>query len=103
MSETPAMSASGFPGKRVEAHRAGIRITADMDASDDNNRRVAGSGWRVGPPATRQMLPADRELARRLTIAMLALFAVVAAYSKLDLLYSHKFFDNTGRAQWIWA
>jgi hypothetical protein len=49
------------------------------------------------------MLPADRELARRLTIAMLALFAVVAAYSKLDLLYSHKFFDNTGRAQWIWA
>ena len=40
---------------------------------------------------------------RRLTIALLALLGLVAAYSKLDLLYSHKFFDNTGRAQWIWA
>src|SRR5207245_7075310 len=95
----PAMSANGLPGKRVEAHRAGIRITADMD--DDDNRRVAGSGWRVGPPATRQMLPAERTLVRRFTIALLALFALVAAYSKLDLLYSHKFFANTGRAQWI--
>jgi hypothetical protein len=27
---------------------------------------------------------------------------VVAAFSRLELLYSHKFFDNTGRAQWIW-
>jgi hypothetical protein len=26
----------------------------------------------------------------------------VAAFSRLELLYSHKFFDNTGRAQWIW-
>ena len=48
------------------------------------------------------MLPAERTLVRRFTIALLALFALVAAYSKLDLLYSHKFFDNTGRAQWIW-
>ncbi len=40
---------------------------------------------------------------RRLTIALLGLFGLVAAYSRLDLLYSHKFFDVTGRAEWIWA
>jgi hypothetical protein len=27
---------------------------------------------------------------------------IVAAISRLELLYSHKFFDNTGTAQWIW-
>lgn len=47
--------------------------------------------------------PAERQLVRRLTIVLLALFAGVAAYSRLDLLYSHKFFDITGRAEWIWA
>src|SRR5947209_12428946 len=72
------MSASGLPGNRVDAQRTGIRITADMNERDHN-------------------------LMRRLTIALLALLGLVAAYSKLDLLYSHKFFDNTGRAQWIWA
>ncbi|HSY51798.1 MAG TPA: hypothetical protein VLC46_23550 [Thermoanaerobaculia bacterium] len=30
------------------------------------------------------------------------IFVVVAAFSRLELLYSHKFFDNTGKAQWIW-
>ena len=39
---------------------------------------------------------------RRLTIGVALLFAFVAAYTRLDLLYSHKFFDVTGRAQWIW-
>ena len=39
---------------------------------------------------------------RRLTFGLLGIFAFVAAYSQLDLLYSHKFFDITGRAQWIW-
>ncbi len=39
---------------------------------------------------------------RRATLALLALFGLVVAYSRLDLLYSHKFFDITGRAQWIW-
>ncbi len=85
------MSASGFPGKRVEAQRAGIRITACMDAVDSNN-----------PPAARRPPPADRILMRQLTIGLLALFGIIAAYSRLDLLYSHKFFDITGRAQWIW-
>ena len=37
-----------------------------------------------------------------MTIGLVLLFALVAAYTKLDLLYSHKFFDVTGRAQWIW-
>ncbi len=74
-----------------------------MDEADHNNQRVAGSGWRVGPPATRQLPPANRELVRKATIVLLALFGAVAAYSRLDLLYSHKFFDITGRAEWIWA
>ena len=42
------------------------------------------------------------QLIRRLIIIAAAVFIVVAAFSRLELLYSHKFFDNTGRAQWIW-
>src|SRR5881409_974356 len=102
------MSASGLPGKRVEPQRAGITITAAMDGVDSNNQRAAGGGRRAGesslgaPPAARRPLPADRVLVRRLTIALLVLFAFVAAYSQLYLLYVHKFFDITGRAEWIW-
>ncbi|HXA15880.1 MAG TPA: hypothetical protein VN380_02720 [Thermoanaerobaculia bacterium] len=44
----------------------------------------------------------DRVLIRRLILIAAASFIVVAAFSRLELLYSHKFFDNTGRAQWIW-
>ncbi len=44
----------------------------------------------------------DNRLIRRLIIIAAAIFVVVAAFSRLELLYSHKFFDNTGRAQWIW-
>ena len=40
---------------------------------------------------------------RRLTISVAALFLLTAAFARLDLLYSHKFFDVTGRAQWVWA
>lgn len=39
---------------------------------------------------------------RRLSITFFLLFGCVAAYSRLDLFFSHKFFDNTGRAEWIW-
>jgi hypothetical protein len=46
--------------------------------------------------------PADRRLMRRLSIAFALLFLFTFAFSRLDLLYSHKFFDNTGRAEWIW-
>jgi len=45
---------------------------------------------------------ADRVLIRRLLIIAASVFVVVGAISRLELLYSHKFFDNTGRAQWIW-
>jgi len=31
------------------------------------------------------------------------LLLVTFAVSRLELLYSHKFFDNTGRAEWIWV
>lgn len=44
----------------------------------------------------------DRILIRRLLIIAVAVFLSVAAVSRLELLYSHKFFDNTGTAQWIW-
>lgn len=44
----------------------------------------------------------DRTLIRRLLIIVASVFMIVGAFSRLELLYSHKFFDNTGRAQWIW-
>jgi hypothetical protein len=40
---------------------------------------------------------------RKLTIALVALFAFLAAFAHLHRTYSRKFFDVTGRAQWIWA
>lgn len=40
---------------------------------------------------------------RPLTIGVLAIFVLVAAFTRLELLYGHKFFDVTGRAQWIWS
>ena len=49
------------------------------------------------------MKPSDHSLTRRLAIAAIAIFAFVAAFDRLYLLYAHKFFDITGRAQWIWA
>ena len=39
---------------------------------------------------------------RRLTIGAIAIFALVAGFTRLHALYGHKFFDVTGRAQWIW-
>jgi len=39
---------------------------------------------------------------RRLSIALGALLVLTFAISRLYLLYSHKFLDNTGRAEWIW-
>jgi hypothetical protein len=49
------------------------------------------------------MKASDHSLTRRLTIAVLLIFAFFVAFDRLYLLYAHKFFDNTGRAQWIWA
>jgi hypothetical protein len=53
-------------------------------------------------PHTLRPTPSDRILIRRLLIIVAAIFVIVAAVSRLELLYSHKFFDNTGTAQWIW-
>jgi hypothetical protein len=46
---------------------------------------------------------ADRDLMRRLTIVLAMIFAFTAAFTHLDRIYSRKFFDITGNAQWIWA
>lgn len=40
---------------------------------------------------------------RRLSIAILAILIFTFAFSRLHLMYSHKFLDVTGDAQWIWA
>jgi hypothetical protein len=53
-------------------------------------------------PHTPHPTPTDRILIRRLLIIAASIFVIVAAVSRLELLYSHKFFDNTGSAQWIW-
>lgn len=45
----------------------------------------------------------DRELARRLVIVAAFVFLFTAAFAHLERTYSQKFFDITGRAQWIWA
>jgi hypothetical protein len=51
----------------------------------------------------RLLSPADRDLMLRLTVVLGFLFLFVAAFSRLDLMYSQKFFDRTGRAEWIWG
>lgn len=45
----------------------------------------------------------DRDLMKRLTLAIAILFLFVAAFSRLHLLYAQKFFGITGGAHWIWA
>jgi hypothetical protein len=45
----------------------------------------------------------DRELMKRLTIVVAFVFIFTAAFALLERTYSQKFFDITGRAQWIWA
>lgn len=89
MSEIPAIIASGLPGKREEAQRAGITMTDFMSVDS-----IAGVDSRL--PTS------DRALIRRLLLISASIFILVFAFSRLELLYSHKFFDNTGRAQWIW-
>lgn len=51
---------------------------------------------------SRGMSSVDRELARRLVIVLAFVFVFAAAFTTLESLYSHKFFDATGKAQWIW-
>src|SRR3954451_16364760 len=53
-------------------------------------------------PAEHSIRSDDRELMRRLTIVIVLGFLFFAAFMHLNRLYSHKFFDVTGTAQWIW-
>lgn len=65
----------------------------------------AGVGSRVpdaGEFVSAFVSVSDRKLLRGLVILSVSIFIIVGAFSRLQLLYSHKFFDNTGRAQWIW-
>src|SRR5437868_6084649 len=52
--------------------------------------------------AVQQISAEDRELMKRLSIVFVFVFLAVGAVSTLNRLYSHKFYDVTGRAQWIW-
>lgn len=47
--------------------------------------------------------PRDAALLKRLTIVIALGALFLAVFHHLDLVYSHKFFDVTGRADWIWA
>ncbi|MBV9494600.1 MAG: hypothetical protein JOZ54_10170 [Acidobacteria bacterium] len=45
----------------------------------------------------------DRALLTRLGIVLIVVVTLFAGFVHLDRMYGHKFFDVTGRAQWIWA
>jgi hypothetical protein len=90
------MSASGFPGNRVEANRAGITMTAFM-AGDSIVRVNALRRVRIVPIGAEQ-----RALRRRLVLGTLLGLLLFAAITGLNTLFSQKFFDATGGAQWIW-
>src|ERR1044072_5817348 len=53
-------------------------------------------------PAVHSIRSEDRELMRRLTIVLVLGVLFFASFTHLDRLYSQKFFDVTGNAQWIW-
>src|SRR5262245_5446136 len=86
MSVTPAIMASGLPGKRVEAQRAGITIAAFM------SELAAGT-----------TLNGQRSTVNRLTVIALSALIATFGIDRLWLLYAHKFYDVTGGAEWIWA
>jgi hypothetical protein len=54
------------------------------------------------PSARYGLSASDRALLARITIVVALGFLFIAAVARIDLLYSHKFFDRTGRAEWIW-
>jgi len=49
------------------------------------------------------MSEADSSLLRRSTAVLAFLFVLAGAFWRLELMYSQKFYDRTGRAQWIWG
>ena len=66
-------------------------------------QRGTGQVPRARVPLSALVSPEDRRLVRLFTIGAAAIFLLVAAFTRLDALYGHKFFDVTGRAQWIWS
>ncbi len=48
------------------------------------------------------MTSSDSNDLRRWTIVLILGFLFVAAFTQLNAVYGHKFFDVTGRAKWIW-
>jgi hypothetical protein len=45
----------------------------------------------------------DRALMRRLTVGVSLGFFFIAAVASLDVMFSKKFYNTTGSAEWIWA
>lgn len=77
-----------------------------MDAADSNNDpagSAAESNSFRGILRHHAIGARDADLLRRLTIAIVVGTLFMAAFHQLNLVYSHKFFDVTGRAKWIWA
>src|SRR5687768_9716189 len=107
MSDTPAIGASGLPGKRVEDQRAGITITLRMTGailSDDSDgapassrpvRRHPAGRLEGGGPAGWKPALRDMDLMKRLTIVLAFIFVFTAAFSHLVSVYAQKFHDRT--------
>jgi hypothetical protein len=69
-----------------------------MEGGDSNKWHV-----RHDPFGLRHSVPsAETDLLRRLTIVIVLGFLFLSAFAKLNLIYSHKFFNLTGNAAWIW-
>lgn len=62
--------------------------------------KLTVSGWQLteGTTVNRQ-----RSTVNRLAVIALSILITTFAIDRLWLLYAHKFYDVTGRAQWIWA
>lgn len=69
-----------------------------MSSADSSFERVASSEQRVGDRHNR-LATRYKLLATIAAAVILTTFAI----DRLWLLYAHKFYDVTGRAQWIWA
>src|SRR2546426_11941858 len=91
-----------------EIHSTGRAASSEQRAGGGTGRAAsseqrAGGGLLAARRSPLAISENDRRSMRRLAMATLALFLFTAAFHRLNLLYSHKFFDATGRAQWIWA
>jgi hypothetical protein len=67
------------------------------DGSDSFDRSTESRG-----PRFRPIGEGDRIIIRRLGSGLLIAFALAALFFRLNDLYSDKFFDVTGTAEWIW-